>query len=93
MRVLLVAPNYYTRYPPLGLLKLSTYHKQKGDEVVFVRGNKCLDYNPEIIYVTSLFTWTWEEVWQSVKFYKNYYPYENLRIPTWHKKPKYNYFR
>lgn len=80
MRVLLVEPNYYTRYPPLGLLKLSTYHKQKGDEVVFVRGNKCLDYNPEIIYVTSLFTWTWEEVWQSVKFYKNYYPGVEIQL-------------
>ena len=38
MRVLLVEPNYYTQYPPLGLLKFSTLYKQQGHDVRFVRG-------------------------------------------------------
>ena len=38
MRVLLVEPDYYTRYPPLGLLKLAAWHRAKGDEVRLVRG-------------------------------------------------------
>lgn len=37
--VLLVEPNYHNKYPPLGLMKLSTYHKQLGDNVKFFKGN------------------------------------------------------
>lgn len=58
MRVLLVEPNYKNKYPPMGLMKISTYHKMLGDEVRFVKGT-----NPSIdaevwdrIYVTTLFT-------------------------------------
>ena len=38
MRVLLVEPNYKNKYPPMGLMKISTYHKILGDEVRFVKG-------------------------------------------------------
>lgn len=38
MRVLLVEPNYKNKYPPMGLMKISTYHKMLGDEVHFVKG-------------------------------------------------------
>ena len=38
MRVLLVEPGYKNKYPPMGLMKISTYHKQLGDEVRFVKG-------------------------------------------------------
>lgn len=37
-RVLLVEPNYRNKYPPLGLMKLSTYHKRLGDSVTFFKG-------------------------------------------------------
>lgn len=74
MKILLVEPDYYTRYPPVGLLKLATYHKNKGDSVELVRGCVKTKHRPNIIYVTSLFTWTWEPVWQAVKYYKNKFP-------------------
>ena len=38
-KVLLLEPNYSNKYPPIGLMKLSTYHKQLGYEVVFYKGD------------------------------------------------------
>lgn len=62
MRVLLVEPNYKNKYPPMGLMKISTYHKMLGDEVRFVKG-----YDHEVdeetwdrIYVTTLFTFDFD---------------------------------
>jgi len=74
MRVLLVQPNYYTRFPPLGLLKLSTYHKKLGDETYLVKGCNEAPWIPDKIYVTSLFTYAWKPVHDAVKFYKEKYP-------------------
>ncbi|KAB3534494.1 hypothetical protein F8154_08775 [Alkaliphilus pronyensis] len=37
-KVLLVEPNYKNKYPPIGLMKLATYHRQLGDEVIFYKG-------------------------------------------------------
>jgi hypothetical protein len=70
MKILLVEPAYYTRYPPLGLLKLAAYHRDMGDEVELVRGCVNPTLKPNRIYVTSLFTWAWKPVWQAVAFYK-----------------------
>lgn len=36
--VLLIEPNYHNKYPPIGLMKLATYHKMLGDNVVFCKG-------------------------------------------------------
>lgn len=38
-KVLLVEPNYKNKYPPMGLMKLSTYHKMLGDDVTFYKGD------------------------------------------------------
>lgn len=74
MNVLLVEPDYYTRYPSLGLLKLGAYHKNRGDRVSHVRGTKEVRPRPHRVYVASLFTWDWRAVWQAVRFYKSQYP-------------------
>ena len=58
MRVLLVEPNYKNKYPPMGLMKISTYHKMLGDEVHFVKGTSP-SFDAQVwdrIYVTTLFT-------------------------------------
>lgn len=70
-RILLVEPAYKTKYPPLGLMKISTYHKIKGDEVVFVKGCNTgvqLEYWDRV-YISTLFTWTWKETVRTINFY------------------------
>lgn len=37
--VLLVEPNYKNKYPPMGLMKISSYYKQLGDKVTFFKGD------------------------------------------------------
>lgn len=72
MKVLLVEPNYKNKYPPMGLMKISTYHKILGDEVRFVKG-----FDPEVdeevwdrIYVTTLFTFDFDTDVQTINHYK-----------------------
>jgi len=72
--ILLVEPSYYTSYPPIGLLKLSTYHKNNKDTTEYIRGCHKAQKSPKKIYITSLFTWTWRPVWEAIKFYKREYP-------------------
>jgi hypothetical protein len=84
MRVLLVEPKYYTRYPPLGLLKLSAFHKQQGDTVRFVRAIWRYAWDPheapDVIYITSLFTWAWQAVHDAVMFYRDMFPRARLLL-------------
>ncbi len=44
-KILLVEPNYKNKYPPMGLMKISTYHKKLGDNVLFYKG----DFNNFIV--------------------------------------------
>ena len=70
-KILLVEPAYKTKYPPLGLMKISTYHKMKGDDVVFVKGrNTAVQYQYwDRVYIGTLFTWTWKETIETIRFY------------------------
>ena len=74
MYVLLVEPQYYTTYPPLGLLKIGAYHKAKRDVVELVIGCPVPSRRPDKIYVTSLFTYAWKPVHAAVRYYKMLYP-------------------
>lgn len=38
-RVLLIEPNYKNKYPPIGLMKLATYHRSLNDYVRFYKGD------------------------------------------------------
>ena len=37
--ILLVEPNYKNKYPPIGLMKIATYHRILGDNVKFFKGD------------------------------------------------------
>lgn len=70
-KILLVEPAYHNKYPPLGLMKISTYHKKRGDRVFFVKGKNTELRNREwdCIYITTLFTYHWKIVIDTIKFY------------------------
>ena len=67
-RILLVEPDYRNKYPPLGLMKLATYHKRRGDHVQFTKiglGNRhevprLLEAPWDRVYVTTLFSFEWK---------------------------------
>jgi hypothetical protein len=74
--ILLVEPGYRNKYPPLGLMKLSTYHKWRGDRVRFVKGR-----DPEVqrqrwdrVYVATLFTFFWDETIKTIRYYRGCAP-------------------
>lgn len=69
--ILLVEPDYRSKFPPLGLLRLSTYHKMKGDRVTFTRGlvEELKNLKWHKIYISSLFTYELRRTVKTIKFY------------------------
>jgi hypothetical protein len=71
-RILLIEPDYKNKYPPLGLMKISAYHKLKGDNVTFYKGcsKEIQDKRWDRIYVTTLFSFYWKKTIETILFYK-----------------------
>jgi hypothetical protein len=81
MKILLVEPEYYTKYPPLGLLKLASYYRSRGNEVKLVRGlTDDSSFIPDKIEITSLFTYAWLPVHKAVEYYSKKYPNAKIRV-------------
>jgi hypothetical protein len=70
MRVLLVEPDYKSKFPPLGLLKIGTYHKNQGDYVRFVREMIKDDFSWDRIYITTMFSFHHDKVVKTIRHYK-----------------------
>jgi len=78
-KILLVQPKFPTPaksinhkdFLPIPLLKIASYHKSIGDEPYLVHGKENVDFTPDLIYVTSLFTYWQKEFWDTVEFYRN----------------------
>ncbi len=72
--VLLVDPAYKQKYPPLGLMKISQYHRGKGDHVEFVKGldptKRDRQEKWDRVYVSSLFTYHWAHTIGALKYYQ-----------------------
>lgn len=72
--ILLIEPDYKNKYPPLGLMKISAFHKKiLHDNVRFAKGRL-----PEVfahtkwdhVYVTTLFTFEWARTIEAVEYAK-----------------------
>jgi len=81
-RILLIEPAYKAKYPPLGLMKISTYHKECGDEVVFYKGTNIELRNQkwDIIYITTMFTYQWNITIRTIKFYQRNKANRNIKV-------------
>lgn len=71
--ILLMEPAYKNKYPPLGLMKLASYHGPYGkrDNVKFVKGEtdkSVLKVNWDRIYVTTLFSFEWKEISKAIDY-------------------------
>lgn len=88
MKILLVEPEFPTpsksknhcNFLPIGLLKIGSYHKEKGDEIKLVRGCRETGYNPQQILITSLFTYWSNYVHDTASYYHNLFPKAKIEI-------------
>lgn len=80
VKVLLVEPDYYTKYPPLGLLKLASYHRSYGNEIQYVRGLSDIADRPDFVEITSLFTYSWKPVHDTIEFYHSRFPKSEIKV-------------
>lgn len=88
--VLLVEPRYNSLYPPLGLMRISTWRKRLGDHVDFHKEGFTTDYfghkntklrkKYDIIYITSLFTYHYPYVIECIKNYQIHYPDAKIKV-------------
>lgn len=70
--ILLIEPNYKNKYPPLGLMKIAYFHKNiHHDYVRFAKGRLPKEFDDkkwDRVYVTTLFTFEWEETKKSIEY-------------------------
>lgn len=88
MRLLLVEPPFpipvksrnHSHFLPIGLLKIGSYHKSRGDCVKLVRGLARCGFKPDKILITSLFTYWASHVHDAARFYHKAYPKAKIMI-------------
>lgn len=72
------ATEIHKNFVPIGLLKLGSYYKSKDAQVRLVRGQSKRelfgDFIPDKIFVTSVFTYWSEYVWETVRHYRALFP-------------------
>ena len=92
--ILLIEPNYKNKYPPIGLMKIATYHRMLGDKVTFFKGDlkefitdlltkKCID---KLFNIDETINWNFH--YENIKqFLKNGKHLDYYELPL--KKSKY----
>jgi hypothetical protein len=71
------ANHVHKNFVPIGLLKFGSFYKDKGVKVKLVRGKKTkedIDFTPDKILITSLFTYWSNYVWDCIQHYRNLFP-------------------
>jgi len=70
--ILLIEPEYKCKYPPLGLMKISNFHKNLGDDVHFIKGlnSTVRKTSWDRIYISTLFSFYWDQTIKTIKYYE-----------------------
>jgi hypothetical protein len=95
-RILLVEPNFpipnksrnHKNFMPIGLLKIATFLRDQGNQIKLIRGKpSCVDeeaeikkFNPDEIWITSLFTYWAKYVRESVQTYRKMFPKALIKV-------------
>lgn len=83
MNVLLVEPEYKRAIVPFALMKFSTYYKNKGDNVKYVKSNNLAlqkEFKPDIVMITSIFSWDLKHVITAVKSALKTFPNADISV-------------
>jgi len=95
-KILLVEPDFpippksrnHKNFMPIGLLKIATYLRDHGNQVRLIRGEpedpskreEINGFNPEEVWVTSLFTYWAGYVREAVQHYKKVFPSAYIKV-------------
>lgn len=86
MKVLCAEPYYPRSEPPIGLMKLATFHKENGNEIRAIRGTDPFgavlgSWAPDQIDITTpIFSWYTAEGVETVRFYRERFPDAYIRV-------------
>lgn len=71
MNILLTEADYKDKYPPLGLMKIATFHKLNGDNVVYTRDYSIKDSDfYSKIYIGTRFSFHWKKTKALIEYYQ-----------------------
>ena len=73
---------------PIGLLKIATFFKAQGNRIRLIRGKpSCVEeeadikkFNPDEVWITSLFTYWAKYVRESVQTYRTMFPKAHIKV-------------
>lgn len=91
MNILLAEPEFpvpaksknHSSFLPIGLLKIGSYHQERGDRVQLVRGHlpkKEIKIRPDVIKITSIFSYWSEFVGKAVHYYRSLFPHARIEV-------------
>lgn len=66
-------PSYKNSYPPMGLMKIASYHNAKKDIVYFTKGMEEIEQQYDRIYITTLFTFYFDLTIKTINYYEEKY--------------------
>lgn len=80
--ILLVEPAYENKYPPIGLMKISSYHKMRGDYVEFYKGKAPYSAisKADRVYITTLFTFYFDITMDTIYHYMKYMSHDKIYV-------------
>lgn len=95
-RILLVEPDFpiptksrnHKNFLPIGLLKIASYLRDEGNQIKLVRGTldrledatEVIEFNPQEIWITSLFTYWSKYVRDAVQHYRRLFPRSKIIV-------------